>query len=229
MATEKQVPNFLHRIQKEEQNKLIQQKQKEVFNTAEIETCRILKCLGLPLSLKAIVLEKFKHIRTALQPGTKYRIVEKLVPLTIYFICTGEHIFISEAELLEISSISKKEFNAFKLQILEFFPEYLERNRKHYILQKIIELSEHFQLGLLFYYRAKGLLYELWEDLKENTDTILAGLVASISALQISEKKIKVSEICDWFDIQESAMRNKIEKKILDKMYIPHAKLDHGL
>lgn len=228
-ATEKHVPNLLHGIKKEEQNRLIEAKQKEVLETTGIETCRILNYLGLQFSLKARVLEKFKKIRTALRPGTKYRIVEKLVPLTIYFVCSYENVSLNEAKLLEVSGISKKEFTAFKFQILEFFPKYQERNRKHHILQKIVELSEHFQLDLMFYYRAKGLLYELWEDLKENTETILAGLAASISALQTSEINIKVSEICDWFDIQESALRSMIEKTIIDKMYITQGKLDHGL
>jgi len=227
-ATEKHVPNLLHGIKKEEQNRLIEPKQKEVLETAGIETCRILNYLGLQFSLKARVLEKFKKIRIALRPGTKYRIVEKLVPLTIYFVCSYENVSLNEAKLLEVSGISKKEFTAFKLQILEFFPEYQERSRKHHILQKIVELSEHFQLGIMFYYRAKGILYKLWEDFKGNTDTMLAGLVVSISALQISEKKVKVSEICDWFDIPEGTIRSKIDKNIRDKIYISKDKLNHG-
>lgn len=150
------------------------------------------------------------------------------MPLTIYLVCSYENVSLNEAKLLKVSGISKREFNAFKLQILEFFPEYQERNRKHHILQKIVEISEHFQVGIMFYYRTKGLLYELWEDLKENTDAIIAGLVASTSALQTSEKKIKVSEICDWFDIPEGTIRSKIDKKIRDKIYISQDRVDHG-
>ena len=121
LATEKHVPNLLHGIQNEEENK---QKRKEVLTIAELETCRILNFLGFPLSLKAIILEKFKELRAALRPGTKYRIPEKLAPITMYFVLKLQKFPFKEKELLEVSHISKKEFAAFKLQIMTFLSAY---------------------------------------------------------------------------------------------------------
>jgi len=95
-----------------------------VFNKARIEISRILDYLNLPESRKRAIFVKFKNFYTALKPGTKYRNPEKLVPLTIYFYLKFQNISIKEAELLEISKISKREFNAFKLQIQNFFPQY---------------------------------------------------------------------------------------------------------
>jgi len=108
--------------------------QEWVYEQARLEISRIFTWLELSGSLKEIVFSKFRHIYKCLNPRTKYMNPEKLVPVTIYFCLKSYNISINESELLEISKISKKEFNAFKLQIYDYFPHFAERDRKAYIL-----------------------------------------------------------------------------------------------
>jgi transcription initiation factor TFIIIB Brf1 subunit/transcription initiation factor TFIIB len=204
----------LNKLQSIKSNKEI------VLEKAKIEISRIFSSLGLPEAFKDIVFKKFKKIRSALKPGTKYRSPDKLVPLSIYFCLKFQNISIIEAELLEVSKISKKDFNAFKLQIYIFFPQYKERNRKEYILQKILEISEDLHLGMVFYYQSKKLLYKLWESIKNTKDDVIAGLVASISVLCGFKEKVSVSSICDKLGIKMSTIQSQVKKRIFERFQI---------
>ena len=143
------------------------------------------------------------------------------MPLTIYFVCKFENISINEAELLEISKISKKDFYAFKLQILNFFPEYVERDRKTYILQKILEITEHFKLGMEFYFQSKKILFRLWDSIRNTKDEVIAGLVASISVLcAFKSKDVSVSAICNKLGIKMSTIQSQVKRRIFDEYKI---------
>ncbi len=204
----------LNKLQSIKSNKEI------VLEKAKIEISRIFSSLGLPEAFKDIVFKKFKKIRSALKPRTKYRSPDKLVPISIYFCLKFQNISINEAELLEVSKISKKDFNAFKLQIYIFFPQYKERNRKEYILQKILEISEDLYLGMVFYYQSKKILYKLWESIKNTKDDVIAGLVASISVLCGFKEKISVSSICDKLGIKMSTIQSQVKKRIFERFQI---------
>jgi len=213
----------LKSIQLEKLNKLqsIKSNKEAVLEQAKIEISRIFTCLNLPQSLKDLVYHKFIKIRSAIRPGTKYRAPEKLVPLTIYFVCKFENISINEAELLEVSKISKKDFYAFKLQILNFFPEYVERDRKTYILQKILEITEHFKLGMEFYFQSKKILFRLWDSIRNTKDEVIAGLVASISVLcAFKSKDVSVSAICNKLGIKMSTIQSQVKRRIFDEFKI---------
>ena len=213
----------LKSVQLEKLNKLqsIKSNREAVLEQAKIEIKRIFTCLNLPQSLKEIVFEKFKKIRASLNPGTKYRSPEKLVPITIYLVFKFQGVSINEAELLEISKISKKDFNAFKLQIFYFFPQYQERNRKKYILQKLSEISAHFQLGMIFYFQSKKILFKLWDNIKNTKDDVIAGLIASISILcSFKDKNVSVSSICKKLGIKMSTIQSQVKKRIFDEFKI---------
>ena len=210
-------------VQLEKLNKLqsIKSNKIAVLEDAKIEISRIFTCLNLPNSLKEIVFEQFKKIRSSLKPGTKYRTPEKLVPITIYFVFKFQNISINEADLLEISKINKKDFNAFKLQIQKFFPQYKERDRKRYILQKFLEISEHFQLGMVFYYQSKKILFKLWDNIKNTKDDVIAGLVASISVLcTFKDKNVSVSSLCKKLGIKMSTIQSQVKKRIFEQFKI---------
>ncbi|MFX1337988.1 MAG: hypothetical protein ACFFDK_05225 [Promethearchaeota archaeon] len=199
----------------------IESNEKELLTHAKIEISRIFMGLNLPPSLKQLVYYKFIKIRSAIRPGTKYRTPEKLVPLTIYFVCKFDNISINEDELLEVSKISKKDFNAFKLQILNFFPEYIERDRKTYVLQKIMEIAEHFKLGMEFYFQSKKILFRLWGSIKNTKDEVIAGLVTSISVLcSFKDKDVSVSAICNKLGIKMSTIQSQVKRRIFDQFQI---------
>ncbi|TFF85421.1 MAG: hypothetical protein EU517_01655, partial [Promethearchaeota archaeon] len=112
--------NKMHSINSNEENLKI---------SAKVEIRRILAALKLTRSLENTLFQKYQAIREQISPRTKYRSPEKLVPIVIYYYHKLNNIPINEQELLEVSKISKRDFNDFKLQINEFIPHYAERNR----------------------------------------------------------------------------------------------------
>ena len=187
---------------------------------AKIEISRIFNALNLPPNLKNLVLQKFQELYEALRPGTKYRAPEKLVPITIYFSLKFRNISIKESRLLEVSKISKKDFNAFKLQILEFFPQYKIRDRKEYILQRILEISEHCHLGMEFFYQSKKILNKLWGSINNTKDDVIAGLVCSISALCSYRENVTVNAICTRLGIKMSTIQAQVKRKIFERFKV---------
>ena len=187
---------------------------------AKIEISRIFNILSLPKSLKELVFKKSQEFYSALRPGTKFRNPEKLVPISLYFCFKFRNISIKESKLLEVSKISKKDFNAFKLTILEYFPQYKTRDRKKYIIQKILEISEHYHLGMEFFYQSKKILYKLWESIKNTTDDVIAGLVCSISALCSYRENVSVNAICMRLGIKMSTIQAQVKRKIFERFRI---------
>jgi len=204
-------------------NKLhsISDNKKATFNKARYEISRILYALRLPDSYRDLILDKFKKLYGALRPSTKYRAPEKLVPLVIYFFLKFNNISINEKELLEVFRISKKEFNAFKLQIDNFFPDYhTRRNRQEYVLQRILEIAEHFDLGMLFYYQSKALLYRIWKLVNNTKEDVISGVIANIIALCWYKEKVTVNAICKKLGIRMSTVQWQLKNRIVKPLNI---------
>ena len=209
----------LHRLNKH--NSIIDN-EKAVIEKARVEISRIFNCLSLAEhdSIKKMSLDKFKLVRNKLRPGSKYRNIEKLSSIIIYFCLKLRNVSINPYELVEISMISKKEFNDFILQIQRYLPEYAERNRQDYILQRILEISEHFELGMPFYFLAKKILLRLWSGIKNSTDNAVAGLVSSISLLCSGNGDVSVSAICNRLGIRMSTVQAQVKKKVFDRFKV---------
>ena len=203
--------NFLHSIKDMFQS--IQEKIK-------IEIQRIVNCLDLQLSCQTAVFKRVKDIWNKFRPGTKYRNIEKLVPIVLYYSLRLENICIRRLKLLEVSKISKKEFNDFSLQILKFFPEYQKRNRQEYISHKILQITESFGLGMPFFYQSKKIMHKLWEQIKNTKDDVIAGLVTSISVLCSYKEVVNVSSICDRLGIRMSTIKFQVKKRIFEQLQI---------
>jgi len=196
---------------------------KIVYARARREFSRVLSRLGLGeyKSTKEIALVNFKEIRAQLRPGSKYRNVEKLVAIILYFRFRLDGISTNMTDFFNETELTKKEFNDFFTQIRVYFPEYLERDRKDYISQRILEVCEHFKLGMPFYHLSKKILHKLWEVVKGTTDDVLAGLVCSISGLCAFKGKISVNAICKQLGISMSTIQVQVKRKILE-----HFKVD---
>ena len=194
--------------------------EKSVKDTARIEISRIFTSLHLSKNMKELVYSKFIEVRDVLRPGTKYRTPEKLVPIVLYFTFKAQNISINESELLDVSKISKADFRDFKLQIQEVMPHYKKRDRKQYITQKILEVSEDFELGMDFFYLSKKLLYKLWNVIKNTKDEVIAGLVTSIATLCTCKGKVTVSSICTKLGIKMSTIQSQVKKRIFEQFKI---------
>ena len=198
-----------------------QKKYNEIVNReANNEIYRIFSSLQLSITLRLPIYKEFKRIRSKLKSGTKLRNPQKLIPLIIYFYCKYNNIIINEKELLDVGKISKKEYNSFKLQLIQFMKGYIERDRRQYILNRIFQLVESFSLGMNFYYESKKILNKLWEFIKYTKDDVIACVTMSISAICSFSDKITVSQICKYLGIVMSTIQYQVRKNIFGKLKI---------
>jgi hypothetical protein len=186
-------------------------------NSVRLEIKSILTNLNFPLSDSVSILETFKKIRAQLGKGTKYRSTEMLVPCVIYFYYKHNNTPISEKELLEVSKISKKDFNEFKIPMAGLWPQYKERDRKEYIIQRILEITEHFDLGMPFYYQSYKILSRFYEKIKNTKDDVIVGLVTSITLLCSQSEGVSVSALCERLGIKMSTIHRQVERRIIER------------
>ena len=214
-------PNFREFNRLNRHNSIIPNEQ-AVNERANAEIKRIFSNLNLSEydSVKKVVFEKFKKIRPELRKGVKYRNSDKLVATISYFCLKLRNVAVNANELIDASEITKKEFNDFNYQVRKYMPEYPERNRQKYILNRVFEISEHFDLGMPFYYLAKKIMYKLWSGIKGTTDNALAGLVSSISLLCSHNEDVSVSAICNRLGIRMSTVQAQVKKKIINRFQV---------
>ncbi len=208
----------LKRLQKIQQTK---SNEDYINQFASIEISRLLTGLSLPRSFKDPIFKVFKEIRKQLQKGTKYRNPDKLLPTLIYFYCKKESMAINEQKLLDIAKVEKKEYNYCKLKISRLIPEYYERDRKDLIMNKVLGISEQYNLGMDFYYDAKKVLINLWEGVKCTTDDVIAGLISSVAVLCNYRNKITISSICSALNIQMSSIQSQVKRKLIKRFNVP--------
>ena len=195
--------------------------EESVVTSAKIAIKSILTNLDFPLSDSIRILETFKKIRAQLGKGTKYRSAEMLVPLVIYFYYKHNSIPISEKELLEVSKISKKDFNEFKIPMVKFWPQYKERDRKEYVIQRILEITEHFDLGMPFYYQSYKILSKFYESIKNTKDDVIVGLVTSITLLCSQPEGVSVSALCGRLGVKMSTIHRQVERRVIERFRVP--------
>ena len=177
--------------------------------------------LGFSLADVDLIVRKFKVNREKLGKGTKYRSPGMLVPCIIYAYYKENNKPINERELLGVARISKQDFNAFKLSIIRIWPEYQERNRKEYIKKRILELSQHFNLGMSFYFQSYRILNRFYESIKNTKDDVIVGLVTSITLLcSEKDKEVSVCAICERLNIKMSTIHRQVERKVMQKFKV---------
>jgi hypothetical protein len=188
---------------------------------AKVEIKRILTALGFTLNDFELILSKFNENRAKLGKGTKYRSPQMLVPCIIYAYYKENNKPIREKDLLEVSSISKKDFNAFKFSILRIWPEYKDRNRKEYIVQRILEVTEHFNLGMPFFYQSKKILNRFYDNIKNTKDDVIIGLVTSITLLCSQQGNVSISALCNRLGIKMSTIHRQVERRVIQRFNVP--------
>ncbi|NHJ19644.1 MAG: hypothetical protein EAX91_01785 [Candidatus Lokiarchaeota archaeon] len=209
-----------HRLEELSKLDSLRSSEESVTVLARVEIKRILTALGFPLTDVDPLMEKFKYNRTQLGKGTKYRSPQMLVPCIVYAYYKENNKPIREKDLLELTNISKKDFNAFKFSILRIWPEYQERNRKEYITQRILEVTEHFDLNMSFFYQSKRILNKFYDNIKGTKDDVIIGLVTSITLLCSQQKGVSISALCNRLDIKMSTIHRQVEKRVMQRFKI---------
>ena len=87
-----------------------------------------------------------------------------------------------------------------------------------------MELAEHFQLGMEFYFQSKNILLHLWESIKNTKDDVIAGLVASIVLLCEHQNKpkeeVNVHLICKRLGIKMSTIQSQVKRRIFERFKV---------
>jgi hypothetical protein len=209
----------LHRLNRQN---LIIPNEEAVNEKAKTEISNIFSRLNLSdySPIKEMAFGKFKEIRPQLRKGVKYRNTEKLVSIISYFCLKLRNVSINVYDLIDVSEITKKEFNDFCYQVRRYMPEYAERNRREYILQRVFDLSEYFELGMSFYHFAEKIFDRLWHGIRNTTDNVVAGLVSSISLICSRIEEVTVSAICNRLGIRMSTIQAQVKKKIFKRFNV---------
>jgi hypothetical protein len=153
-------------------------------------------------------------IRNSLDPGTKYRNPEKLVPIAMYVFCKVNKISINKRALLGVARVSKKDFHSFLTTILKFFPRYDEETKRDYILQKVMKITETFNLGMEFYFLSKNILTRLWNVIKNTKEDVVAGVVTSVATLCNYRDLVSVNALCKQLNIRMSTIQFQVKNRI---------------
>jgi len=127
---------------------------------------------------------------------------------------------ISDQQILEVSNITKKEFNKFLLMIRNFIPYYKERNNQEYILNRVLNVVEHFNLDMSVFTKSKEILFRFWDSIKSTKDDVIAGLVTSISVLCMYRKELTVNAICKLLNIRMSTIQSQVEKRLFKRFKV---------
>ncbi|MHA1783598.1 MAG: hypothetical protein ACTSVE_00215, partial [Candidatus Helarchaeota archaeon] len=202
--------------------------EKFIIETARKEISRLLEILGYStLEMNQDILKNVKIIWQRIEKGTKFRNVEKLIPAVIYVYFKTKCLFINRSKLLENSKLSKEEFRAALMTVIRFLDHevriaYLKRTRKRYCEQKILKITEEFDLGMDFYHQAVALMYKLWGIIQNTKEDVIVGVACSLIALTPAyREKISVSKICSHVGIQMSTVQSQVKKRIIERFKIP--------
>ena len=194
----------------------IKQYKEEITKLAFIRAKTILEKLGRSTKDASIILRKFKEILPYFRPKSKFRSPEMCIPCIIYFYYKEANIIIDVETLLEVSEISKIEFNEFRKQMELFWPAYKTRDRKKYILTRIGGVIGYKKL----YNQSKKILDKFWDIIKDSKDDVIAGLVIGISITLSKCEKLTLYSISRSLNITQSSLQKSIQTKLFDRLGI---------
>jgi len=82
-------------------------------------------------------------------------------------------------------------------------------------------VSEHFKLGMPFYYQSRRILNRFYDSIKNTKDDVIVGLVTSITLLCSQTKEVSVCAICDRLGIKMSTIHRQVERRVIQRFNVP--------
>ena len=203
----------LNRLNKHNSSK---DNEKAILERASIEISRLFTCLDFSdyNDIKQMVYDKFIIVREKLLSGSKFRNTNKLVAIITYLCLKLRAIPVNKSEIIKSSDLNKKDFNTFIMQVARYLPKATDKRRQSYISRQISDISQTFGLGMPFYYYAKKIMDKFWDEIKNTTDNVVAGLACSIAVLTSYKDKISVSSICNHLKIKMSTIQFQIKERV---------------
>lgn len=167
------------------------------------------KVLG-PLKIEAI--ENFLGLVGSFPQIARKR--DMLMPVFVYSFFRTKEINVTFSLLKRLSGLTKRECFQMLKKINGIFPEYINRDRKRVVLDKISEIVDHFQLNSQFFENADKILEKLWWILNNTTDGVIAGTVSALSLMSIHSNSPLLCDICKKIEIRQSTVIYQAKKLV---------------
>lgn len=170
--------------------------------------------------LRAYSYKLCRRIFDALDPGTKYRNVKKLAPITIYFALNIKCIEVNSAQYIEAANLTREDFRVGVRSLMNYCPEFLSRDRELLTLNFVNQVASHFNLDSEFTETAHLLLKKLWPLIRSTKEAIIAAVISTLALIKLNIPIPNVATICKNLGIQPSTVLYQVKHKILEKMNI---------
>ena len=162
--------------------------------------------------LKTEAIETFIGVLEGLPQPLHER--DRLIPVFVYSFFRAKGFNVTFSLLKRLSGLTRHDCFHMLKKIYGTFPEYVTRDRKHVVLNKIREVESSFQLNSQFFENATKILQELWESLNNTTDGVIAGTVSALALIALNSNSPTLSHICQKIGIQQSTIIYQIKKLV---------------
>jgi len=185
------------------------------------EVSRILFVLGFSSTHKEEIIRKTIKARDGFDKGAKLRNPQKITPLVLYYVFKSHSIPLNSKDLIEISYLSKVEFDHYRLKVLEHLHIFRTTNRRNYILNLLTRFQNTFHLDPKFISYANVLLTKLCPILTNYRDTTIASVISIILCQTFySDKSLPITQITSHYHIAYTTIQNRIQDSICNSLGI---------
>ena len=163
----------------------------------------------------------FNNIRNQIPKGTKYRPIEKLLPIIMYIFLKMKGFNINLNNYIKQLDINKESFKTGLKAMIKQSSKYQIRDRKKLVAKKLYLLITKLGLDDAFLKRAINILTCFWENLKTTTEDVLLCTIYTLTKIDLEIKSPSVSQICTTTGIRQSAVIYQIKNNIFKRNGIP--------
>ncbi len=182
---------------------------------------KILNNMQIPTNaLTIVVLNKYIEIYDTHPNKKNLRSKEKIIPVLIYYFCKVHKVIINEANLRDISGISKEVFHGLKKIVSPLVLEYHKyrlTGKKDYVSHLLFKFTNYFfKNDPNIHAESKNisdrLLNKLWSLIRNKSEENIAGIIA-VSTIYYLEKiysrefrNLNKSKICNILNAKDSTV-----------------------
>ena len=213
------IPLILHA--KMERN-LKKYKENELFNVFEEIYDNIILTLDSTADkkLKQACFTLLLDIYNKLKWGTKFRGPQNLSPIIIYMFFNMKGRNVTIKDITDTLNISDKDMRQGLKEIIKVYPEYLKKDKKMLVLNRVKQTRAKFRLPAQFIANSKAIMERFWPYLNNTTENVIAGTVCVLTIIAMDIKGYYYSQICKSIGIAPSTVIYQIKNNLFKRFHI---------
>ena len=131
----------------------------------------------------------FLEIYERLRRNTKFRGPQNLSPIIIYMFFNMKGHNLDIKHITDTINISDKDMRRGLKEVIKVYPEYLKKDKKVLVLNKVNQIQAKFNLPIQFITNSRAIMERFWPYLHNTTENVIAGTVCvlTIIAMDITE------------------------------------------